>query len=205
MKQSVFDKNLLAKLGPDCFQKIACAKIGIAGAGGLGSNCAVALVRAGFRDFVIADFDKVDVANLDRQAYFEDQVGMKKVEALKINLLRISKNLRMDALDVELEPSNIRQIFSGCDVMVECLDCPQMKSFFVSELLPLGKLLVAASGIGGVGANDEICVHRIKENLVIVGDLKSDVEKSPALAPRVCIAAAKQADVVMEYIVSGKV
>ncbi len=205
MKQSGFDKNLLDKLGLDRFRKIACAKIGIAGAGGLGSNCAVALVRAGFRDFVIADFDKVDVANLDRQAYFEDQVGMKKVEALKINLLRISKNLRIDSFDVKLGSSNISRIFSGCDVMVECLDCPQMKSLFVSELLPLGKLLVAASGIGGVGANDEIRVYRIKENLVIVGDLKSDVEKSPAVAPRVCIAAAKQADVVMEYIVSGRV
>ncbi len=57
--------------------------VGIAGAGGLGSNCAAHLVRVGFRKLKLVDFDVVETGNLDRQFYFADQVGMYKVEALR--------------------------------------------------------------------------------------------------------------------------
>ena len=43
------------------------ARVGIAGAGGLGSNVSMLLVRAGIRKFVIADFDEVNESNLNRQ------------------------------------------------------------------------------------------------------------------------------------------
>ncbi|MGB4572405.1 MAG: ThiF family adenylyltransferase, partial [Rectinemataceae bacterium] len=54
------------------------ARVGIAGAGGLGSNCAAALVRSGIGALVVVDFDVVSEANLDRQFYFHDQVGRPK-------------------------------------------------------------------------------------------------------------------------------
>ena len=65
------------------------ARVGIAGAGGLGSNCAMHLVRAGVRHLTVVDFDVVNESNLNRQFFFRDQLGLKKVEALKANLLRI--------------------------------------------------------------------------------------------------------------------
>ncbi len=49
-------------------------RVGIAGCGGLGSNCAVALVRTGIVNLVIADFDVIDESNLNRQYYFLNQV-----------------------------------------------------------------------------------------------------------------------------------
>ena len=69
------------------------AVIGIAGAGGLGSNCAMHLVRSGVRKFVIADFDTVSAGNLNRQFFFTDQIGRSKVEALAENLRRIEPSL----------------------------------------------------------------------------------------------------------------
>ena len=72
------------------------AKVGIAGAGGLGSNCAMHLVRAGVKRLVIADFDVVSESNLNRQFFFRDQLGMKKVEALKANLLRINPEAEVE-------------------------------------------------------------------------------------------------------------
>ncbi len=57
-------------------------RAGIAGAGGLGSNCAVALARSGIGTLVIADFDKIEPANLNRQYYFADQAGMYKTDAM---------------------------------------------------------------------------------------------------------------------------
>jgi sulfur carrier protein ThiS adenylyltransferase len=198
-----FRQDLIKKLGEVRLAKIEKARIGIAGAGGLGSNCAACLVRTGFRNFTIADFDRVEPANLDRQFYFEDQVGMKKVDALRTNLLRINSGLALQMLAVRLDPGNLREVFLDCDVVVECLDQAGAKSMLVSGLLPSGKLIVAASGLGGFGSSDHIKVHRLKPNLVLIGDLASDIEKTPALSPRVSVAAAKQADVVLEFI-AGK-
>ncbi|OGX14290.1 MAG: thiamine biosynthesis protein ThiF [Omnitrophica bacterium RIFOXYB12_FULL_50_7] len=198
-----FRQDLIKKLGEAKLAKIEKARIGIAGVGGLGSNCAACLARVGFRNFTIADFDLVDPSNLDRQFYFEDQVGMKKVEALRANLLRINPKLEIQMLPVKLEPANIPEIFRDCDVVVECLDRAEAKNMLVTQILSSGKFIVSASGLGGYGASDDLKVRKLKSNLVLIGDLSSDIEKAPALSPRVAIAAAKQADVVLEFV-AGK-
>ncbi len=52
-------------------------RVGIAGAGGLGSNCAVALARSGIGTIVVSDYDVIEPANLNRQYYFTSQVVCK--------------------------------------------------------------------------------------------------------------------------------
>lgn len=202
MTSDAWRQDLIKKLGEENLRKIEKIRIGLAGAGGLGSNCAVNLVRVGFRKLTIADFDIIEPANLDRQFYFEDQVGMVKVEALKINLLRINPNLELCMINERIEKENVKNLFWDCDVVVECFDRAEFKSMLVSAFLPTGKFIVSASGLGGIGASDELRTHSLKKNLVIVGDLKSDIKKAPALAPRVSVAAGKQADVILEYVIN---
>ena len=197
-----FQGNLVKKIGRDNLKKIQSAKIGLAGLGGLGSNCALNLVRAGFRKLTIVDFDVITPSNLDRQFYFLDQVGMDKVEALRVNLLRVNPDLELTIINKKIEKENIKEFFSACDVVVECLDRPDYKSMLVEGLLGLGKFVVAVSGVGGIGSSDEIKVHKVKKNLIVVGDLKSDISMKPALSPRVNIAAAKQADLVLDFVVN---
>jgi len=196
-------QNLAAKLGAENLKKIEAASVGIAGAGGLGSNCAVALVRSGFRKLTIVDVDIIEPGNLDRQFYFKDQIGMKKVDALKINLLRINPDLDLQMSSEKIDPQNIHTLFSKCTIVAECFDSAETKSMLVSELLPSGKLVVAASGLGGVGSSDNIQIHRIKENLIMIGDGQSDIRLVPAIAPRVQIAASKQADSILEYVIGS--
>ena len=74
------------------------ARVGIAGAGGLGSNCAMHLVRAGVQHITVVDFDVVNESNLNRQFFFRDQLGQKKVEAIKENLLRIEPDADIRAV-----------------------------------------------------------------------------------------------------------
>jgi molybdopterin/thiamine biosynthesis adenylyltransferase len=71
-----FQEDIIKKIGKENFIKVQSAKVGLAGAGGLGSNCALNLVRVGFRRLTIVDFDVVVPSNLDRQFYFLNQVGM---------------------------------------------------------------------------------------------------------------------------------
>lgn len=195
-----FKENLIKKLGKAGFDKVQSAKVGLAGAGGLGSNCALNLVRAGFKKLTIIDFDVVSAANLDRQFYFLDQVGMPKVKALKENLLRINPELELSLSTERIEKANIAQLFKECEIVAECFDKAEYKSMLVAELFSLGKFIVGASGLGGIGNSDEIKIHRLKENLVIVGDLKTDISKHPPLSPRVNVAAAKQADIILDYV-----
>jgi sulfur carrier protein ThiS adenylyltransferase len=200
---NIFHENIIKKVGEDNFKKIRSARIGIAGAGGLGSNLALNLVRVGFNKLTIVDHDKIEPANLDRQFFFLDQVGMDKVEALKINLCRINPALEIKTVVGKVEKTNVRELFGGCDCVAECLDSAEYKSMLVAELLKLDKFVVAVSGLGGIGSSDDIKVRRIKKNLVMIGDLKSDISTRPALSPRVNVAAAKQADVILEYIINN--
>ncbi|MBM4272653.1 MAG: sulfur carrier protein ThiS adenylyltransferase ThiF, partial [Deltaproteobacteria bacterium] len=61
-----FEKSLAEVLGEENLIKIQETRVGIAGAGGLGSNCALFLVRCGFRKLRIVDSDVVEMSNLNR-------------------------------------------------------------------------------------------------------------------------------------------
>ncbi len=196
-----FYKNLVNKLGEGNFKKVQAARIGLAGLGGLGSNCALNLVRAGFRKFTMVDFDSIGYSNLDRQFYFLDQIGEDKVKALGENLRRVNPDLEIEALKIKIKKDNAAGIFANCPIVAECFDGAEQKSMLVAELLRLNKFVVSASGLGGYGSSDEIKTHRVKENLIIVGDLRSDICTRPALSPRVNIAASKQADAILEYTI----
>lgn len=195
-------EDLINKLGQEKYNKIQNAMIGIAGAGGLGSNCAQYLVRAGFKKFTIVDFDTVEPSNLDRQFYFADQIGMIKVEVLKANLLRINPVLELTMVNKKIERHDIAPLFGRCDAVAECLDRAETKCMIVEELMKMKIWTVTASGLGGFGNSDDIKTRKLKTNLVMVGDCASDICHKPALSPRVSIAAAKQADAILEYIVN---
>lgn len=196
---NTFEQKLCDQLSKENFTKIQKIKIGIAGLGGLGSNCAMNLVRSGFKKFRLIDFDKIDHTNLNRQFYFEDQVNMLKTEALQINLKRINSDLEIESFALKIEQSNVEELFADCDIVIEAFDRAEYKSMLVSKILPLGKLVVCASGLAGIGNSDFITVHWMKKNLAVIGDLTSDVKGSYPISPKVNIAAAKQADIVLEY------
>ncbi len=197
-----FEEALGRYLSQEQLQKIQSTKVGIAGAGGLGSNCAAALVRTGFRRIKIADFDVVDYSNLNRQFYFLDQAGRAKVEALAENLARINPDACIETETVRLESENLMDVFAGCDVVVEAFDLARYKRLIVETYIDSGKLLVSASGLAGWGNSDRIKVRRVRENFFMVGDTVTGVgPDTPPLAPCVMIAAAKQADVVLSYAV----
>lgn len=202
---NAFERTLREQFSEESLKKIRNTRIGIAGAGGLGSNCAFNLVRCGFRKIKIADFDVVDYSNLNRQFYFADQVGRKKVEVLRENLLKINPDAEIDIFDGRIEKENAGRIFDGLDVVVEAFDRAEDKKVFVESVIGRTPLLVSASGLSGVGHSDEIRTHRIRDDFVLVGDLRTDNLKTPPLSPRVNVAAAKQADVILEYVLNGTI
>jgi sulfur carrier protein ThiS adenylyltransferase len=178
-------------------------RVGIAGAGGLGSNCAAALARTGVGTLIIADFDTVEPSNLTRQYYFTDQVGIYKVKALKENLARIRPEINVISHQVKLDKNNISSVFSGCDVIVEAFDKPEMKEMIIETVqqeLP-GIPLIVGSGMAGWGKTETLKCRKLDETLFVCGDELSEAsEDSPVLAPRVGIVANMQANTVIEIL-----
>lgn len=176
------------------------ARVGIAGAGGLGSNCAMHLVRAGVKHLTVVDFDVVNESNLNRQFFFRDQLGQKKVEALKENLLRIDPDADIRAVDMRLDAGSAREVFADCDVVVEAFDVVDAKVMLVSAFASSGKKLVTASGLAGWGHSNAMRVRKMG-NIVAIGDGETAVGANAApVSPRVGIAAAMQANSVVSML-----
>lgn len=194
------DKALAATFGEEKLRRLQQVRIGVAGAGGLGSNAALFLARSGFKRFKIVDFDRVDYSNLNRQFFFYRQVGEEKVKALKENLLSVSPDLEIEISVERIDGESAGRIFTGCQAVVEALDGVEYKKLLIEAYMNTDILLVAASGLGGWGETDNIRVRRVKDNFFLVGDLVSGAGPDcPALAPGVAVTAAKQADVVLSY------
>lgn len=185
--------------------RLAAARVGIAGCGGLGSNCAAALARAGVGRLVLADFDLVSEANLDRQFFFRDQVGAPKALALADNLRRIDPALALDARVLRLDAASALELFAGCDVVVEAFDDAAAKAMLLEAMLvnAPGTWLVAASGLAGYGRSGALKV-RTSGRLVLCGDLETEVgPESPPVAPRVGIVANMEANAVLSILLDG--
>lgn len=177
------------------------AKVGIAGVGGLGSNCAMHLVRAGVKHLVIADFDVVNESNLNRQFFFRDQLGMKKVEALKANLLRINPEAEIEIADIRLDAASSRELFAGCSIVVEAFDVVDAKVMLLGAFIGSGKKIVTASGLAGWGRTNAMRLQTMGRDVIAVGDGETEVaaDESPQ-SPRVGIAAAMEANAVMALL-----
>lgn len=192
--------------GKELQKSIAEAAVAICGLGGLGSNVAVSLARAGIGRLHLIDFDKVDISNLNRQQYFPEQIGQFKADAMKDTLIRIAPYCDISSQVIKLNEDNIPKLLTDFPVICECFDNAEQKAMLVNTVLENfpGKQLVAASGMAGLGSANEIITRRISKNFWLCGDGKSDVgEGNGLISSRVAVCAAHQANMVLR-IIAGK-
>ena len=176
--------------------------IGIAGAGGLGSNAAISLARAGVGRIIIVDYDVVEQSNLNRQYYFSDQIGTKKVFALKKNIHRIYPNTRVEAIELTLEKGHMHEPFLSSDVIIEALDDAQTKTYFIEDIqIHLPNIpLIAASGVAGYCHSDRIQTKKMDNLYLCYDEQAHSSEQDILLAPKVCLMANWQANIAIELL-----
>ena len=193
-----FDQGLLRYLKLEHLEKIHSFKIGIGGAGGLGSNVAVILARSGFNHFEILDQDRIDPSNLNRQQYFLDEVGKVKVEILKKRLLDINPEIRITIHQVHWTPETGDEYFSGCQFIIEAFDIAEWKFRFVEFYQTKAKFLVSGNGMAGLLEKKPLQLKKLG-NVYMVGDFSTDsAQGHPPMAPRVTACAAMMAEVVLD-------
>lgn len=124
---------LLEGFGTEGQRRLRDSKVIIVGAGGLGSPVAYYLAAAGVGTIAIADGDRVDLSNLQRQIlHSTDDLNRPKVESAREKLLRLNPNITIKTYQEFLTPETAPAIFKNYDFVLECSDNFQTK-YLVSD------------------------------------------------------------------------
>ena len=184
-------------------KKFSLATVAVCGLGGLGSNIAVSLARAGIGKLILIDFDRVDITNLHRQQYKASQIGLYKTEALTENLKEIAPYILLEVHTEIITEKNAKYFLSNADIICEAFDdaeCKAMLANLVLETMP-DKYLVAASGMAGMGSVNSIKTRKITSKFYLCGDEESDVKSEGSLiSSRVMLCAAHQAHTALRIL-----
>ena len=172
------------RMGKELQDRFLSATVAICGLGGLGSNIAISLARAGIGKLILIDFDRVDITNLNRQQYKVSQLGRYKTEALEENIKEIAPYIGIEGHPVRVNEDNVAELVKEADIVCEAFDdagCKAMLTEAVLEKTP-EKYLVAASGMAGMGSSNDIRTRRITKKFYLCGDGISDVDAGIGLA-----------------------
>ncbi|MBR4084473.1 MAG: thiamine biosynthesis protein ThiF [Lachnospiraceae bacterium] len=201
--KSDWDKALSERHSQDVQKSFSSATVAICGLGGLGSNIAISLTRAGIGKLILIDFDRVDITNLHRQQYKACQIGRYKTEALSENLREITPYIELKRHTVRITEENIAELLQDADIICEAFDDAEAKAMLTNIVLETmaDKYLVAASGMAGMGSTNTIQTRKVSNHFYLCGDGASDVaEEGSLVATRVMLCAAHQAHTVLRIL-----
>jgi len=127
-------------------KKIFSTKVMIVGMGGLGCPVALYLSNLGIKNIGIADHDKVDFSNLNRQILFntKDIAKFKVVQAKKF-LLKVNKKIKIKVYKKKIIKKNIHHILNKYDIICDCSDNFNTRYLLNDFCLKNKKILVSAA------------------------------------------------------------
>jgi molybdopterin-synthase adenylyltransferase len=118
-------QELFAPIGPQGQECLRRARVLIAGCGGLGSNTANVLARAGVGFIRLVDRDLVELSNLQRQLLFEESDAHEsapKAIAAARRLAAINSDIKIDPVVADMGMDNIFDLLQGIDLVLDGLD-----------------------------------------------------------------------------------
>lgn len=117
-----FDRQIRA-FGRDGQRLLSDLRVGVVGAGGLGSIVIEQLVRSGVRRFVIVDFDRAEASNLTRVALlFPEDLGRLKVEVMAERIRELAPDAEVVTVPASLYSESALRALAETDVMIGCTD-----------------------------------------------------------------------------------
>jgi adenylyltransferase/sulfurtransferase len=114
---------MLPQVGAEGQDRLRRARALIVGLGGLGSPAAMYLAAAGVRTLVLADFDRVDLSNLQRQiVHSTADVGRPKTRSAAERLLALNPDTQVLEIDPVAEGEALAREVAAADVVLDCTD-----------------------------------------------------------------------------------
>ncbi|WP_419869547.1 HesA/MoeB/ThiF family protein [Chryseobacterium sp. CT-SW4] len=134
------------EVGLEGQRKIRDAQVLIVGAGGLGSPVIQYLASAGVGLLGIADFDVVELHNLNRQViHTEKTVGVSKVKSAVQFVKAINTDVKVEEIEKKLTESNAKEILAPYDIIVDCSDNFTTRYLINDQCVDLEKPLIYGS------------------------------------------------------------
>ena len=142
-----FEKQIiLKKIGISGQNKIKKSKVLIIGMGGLGCPLLTYLAAAGIYNIGIADHDKVDVSNLNRQILFNTaDLGKYKVIQAKSKINKIYKKIKIKTFNQKVSTSNINKISKDYDIICDGTDNFNTRYIINDHCKKNKKILISAA------------------------------------------------------------
>jgi molybdopterin/thiamine biosynthesis adenylyltransferase/rhodanese-related sulfurtransferase len=146
-EQARYARHLvMPEVGAEGQQRLGESRVLMVGAGGLGSPAALYLAAAGVGTLTIADFDVVDVSNLQRQVLHDTtRIGVPKTDSAAMTLARLNPTVVVDTVARRVDAANIAEIASGHDVIVDGTDSFPARYLLNDAALNLGIPVVHGS------------------------------------------------------------
>ena len=120
----------------------------VIGLGGLGSAASLYLAGAGLGRLLIADRDRVEPGNLQRQVlYRADDIGRPKTEAARERLAALNPEVQLTAYEGRLEPARLAEMVGAADVVLDCTDNFPTRFAINAECVRAKKPLVSGAAI----------------------------------------------------------
>ena len=114
---------MLPQIDVEGQQKIIDSTMLIIGMGGLGSPTALYLAAAGVGHLIIADFDQVELSNLQRQIIHRTaDIGEDKVDSAKVKLLELNPNITVTVANEIMHSDNLASLIKDVDIVLDGTD-----------------------------------------------------------------------------------
>ena len=134
----------------DKINEINTKKVLIIGLGGVGSYAVEGLVRSGIENFIIVDYDKIDISNLNRQLMTnQSNIGEFKTDEIEKRILSINPSCNIEKFTKKIDMDNINELFnSNIDYVIDACDTLSVKLELIRICKKKNIKLISSMGTG---------------------------------------------------------
>ena len=183
MTKNRYSRNILT-IGAEAQDRLALGSVFIIGCGALGGHTAMLLAGAGVGRIGIADFDTVDISNLQRQLYFsESEAGEYKVGRLASRMRALNSEIKVEEYRTLIRRDNAREILGDYDFIIDATDNPATKYLIDDLCLEIGKPGCIGGVAGWRGQVVSVCGCKDGERTMRFGDIFPCPDADPSMLP----------------------
>ena len=141
-------ERLISLVGEDNFNLFQNKKILLIGVGGVGSYSLEALVRSGFNNITVIDFDVIEPSNLNRQLITkQSNIGKPKVEEAAIRATEINPDINIKSVNIKLDANNLLDILNeNYDYVIDACDDINVKFELMRLSMKYNYKLISSMG-----------------------------------------------------------
>lgn len=191
-------------------RKISNTNCMVIGCGGIGTWTAIQLASLGIRKLVLVDMDKVDKSNLNRQLFFEQDIGKYKTDSLKEKLQQVNSKVKLFTYTMpvqQLKPVD----FNNIDYVFDCLDNIPTREYLSKLCWEKGIVFIHSACSDVIGEVQLIVPGKTDGMLPYPANMKQNEEKKsckdfdPAICTTNMITASLQVDKFLDYLIKKEV